>query len=77
MSAIFVSLKPCLLTLSVDYRRKCHKFIAAKQAIRDQSASFNQAKCIVGHINNPFQLKFVYIFHGHERNICLIEAMFD
>ena len=59
MSAIFVSLKPCLLTLSVDYWRKCHKFITAKQAIRDQSASFNEAKCIVGHINNPLQLKLL------------------
>jgi len=34
------------------------EFNAIKQAIRDQSASFNQAKYIFGHINNPFQLKY-------------------
>jgi len=34
------------------------KFIAAKYAIRDQSASFNQTKLFLGHINDPFQLKY-------------------
>jgi len=45
--------------LSVDNRRKCHKFNAAKQAIRDQSASFNQAKYFWWRISDLFQLKFL------------------
>ena len=57
--------------------RKCHKFNAAKQVFRDQSVSFIHAKYFWGHENNPFQLKYIKFLHGHERNICLIEAMFD
>jgi len=29
-----------------------------KQAIRDQSTSFNQTKYIFGHVNDPFRLKY-------------------
>ena len=65
------------LALSVNCRQKCSKFNAEKQAIRDQTASFNQAKYIFWHVNDPFQLKYIRSFHGHERNICLIEAMYD
>jgi len=47
------------LTFSFDCRRNATiKFIAAKYAIRDQSASFNQAKLVLGHTNEPFQLKY-------------------
>jgi len=53
------------------------KFIAVKQAIRDQRASFNEAIYIFGHLNDPFQLKCEKFFHGYERNYLLIEAMFD
>jgi len=34
------------------------EFKALKQAIRDPSASFDQAKYIFGDINDPFQLKY-------------------
>jgi len=33
-------------------------FYAVLGVFLDQSASFNQAKCTVGHINDPFQLKY-------------------
>jgi len=35
------------------------EFNALKQAIQDQSASFNEAKCNVGHINELIQLKYL------------------
>ena len=59
------------MALSVDCQRKGQKIIAVKQAIRDQSAS------IFGHVNDLFQLKYMWFFHGHERNICFTEAVFD
>jgi len=34
------------------------EFNAPKQAIRDQNASFNQAKYIFGHVNYPFRFKY-------------------
>jgi len=37
----------------------------------------DQAKCDVGHINDLFPLKCFRFFHGYERNIRLIDAMFD
>jgi len=45
------------MALSVDCQRKGQKIIAVKQAIRDHSASFYQAKYIFRHLNDPFQLK--------------------
>jgi len=65
------------LALSVNCRQKCSKFNASKQAIRDQSASFNQAKYFFGHVNDLFQLKNIWFYHGQERNICFTETMFD
>ena len=64
------------LALSVDYRRKSQKFSTVLGVFLDQSASFNQAKCNVGHINDLFQLKCLRFFHGYERNICLNETIF-
>jgi len=37
---------------------KVGEFNALKQAIRDQNTSFNQAKYIFGHGNDPFRLKY-------------------
>ena len=77
MSAIFVWLKPCLTDIERLLPAKSQKFSTVLGVFLDQSASCNQAKCNVGHINDLFQLKCLRFFHGHERNICLIEAMFD
>jgi len=44
--------------MSVDCTPKSQTFNAVQQGIRDESASFNQAKCNVGHMNDPLQLKF-------------------
>jgi len=59
MNSMTGCLKPCLTGIECLLRRKCHKFSAAKQAIRHPSASFNQAKYFFGHVNHPFQLKFL------------------
>jgi len=44
--------------------------------LRDQSAGLNQAIYFFWHVNNPFQLKYICSFHGHERKLCLIEGIF-
>jgi len=44
--------------LSVDYRLKSQKFSTVLGLFLDQSPSFNQAKCNVGHMNDLFQLKY-------------------
>jgi len=44
--------------LKVWTRVKGGEFNALKQAIRDQSATFNQANNIFGHVNDPFRLKY-------------------
>ena len=58
MSVIFDWLKSSFTSLEGLVLCKCGEFNALKEAIRDQSASFNQAKCNVGHINDLFQLKY-------------------
>jgi len=47
------------LALSVDCRRKNQKFSTVLGVFLDQSASFYQAKCNVGHITDLFQLKYL------------------
>jgi len=42
MSSVIGDWSHAWLALSVDCRRKCYKINAAKQAIRDESASFNE-----------------------------------
>jgi len=61
------------MALSVDCRRKSEKFNAVLGVFLDQSVSFNQSNCNVGHVNDPFNLKLLQFFHGYERNIRLID----
>jgi len=65
------------LASSADCRREGQNFNAVLRDFLFKSASFNQAKYIFGHVNDPSELKYRQFFHGHERNICLIETMFD
>jgi len=46
------------LALSVDCWRKSQKFNAVVGVFLDQSASFNQVKHNIGHVNDPFRLKY-------------------
>jgi len=54
MSSLIDDWSHVWLALSVDCRRKCYKIDAAKQTIRDLSASFNWLKYIFGHVKYPF-----------------------
>ena len=55
MSSMISDWSHVWLALSVDCRRKCHKINAAKQVVRDESASFNWIKYIFEHTKFPFQ----------------------
>ena len=54
MSVIFDWMKPSFTGFEGLVLSKCGEFNALKQAIRDQIASFNQEKCNVWHINDPW-----------------------
>jgi len=55
IEAIFTSIEGLVLS-------KGGEINALKQTIRDQSASFHQAKYIFGRADDPFPLKYLIIF---------------
>jgi len=58
MSAIFVSLNACLTDIESWLQAKMSQVHRCKISYLRSNRNFNQAKLVLGHINDPFQLQY-------------------